>query len=335
MDLPRFLARVLPGLLASLAVAAAAFLLSRIEIWLFGRDWLESLVLAILLGAVVRSGLPFHGMLRPGVDFAAKQVLEVAIVLLGGTISLGAIQAAGPELVGGIALIVVLAISAGYGIGRTLGLPPRLATLVACGNAICGNSAIAATAPVIKAESDDVAASIAFTAVLGISVVLLLPAIGALAGLSETRYGVLAGLTVYAVPQVLAAAAPAGMVAVQVGTLVKLVRVLMLGPVIFTLGMMPGNRESGAGLRTLVPWFIIGFLVMMTLRSANLIPDAVIAPLTQGSGILTIVAMAALGLTVDIRTLAHAGGRVMLAATLSLLVLGCLSAGLLQLLAVQ
>src|SRR3546814_8154148 len=102
--------------------------------------------------------------------------------------------------------------------------------LIACGNAICGNSAIAAVAPVIDAESDDVAAAIGFTAVLGVVVVLAMPGLAALAGFEGAKAGALAGLTVYAVPQVLAAAAPMGPAAVQMGTLVKLTRVLTLGP---------------------------------------------------------------------------------------------------------
>ncbi len=111
MDLPRFIARVFPDLLLSLVVTAAAFALAHLEILVFGRDWLESLVLAIHLGAIVRSAFPFHAMFGLGVNFAAKQVLEATIVLLGGTISLGAIQAAGPALVGGIACIVVVTIA--------------------------------------------------------------------------------------------------------------------------------------------------------------------------------------------------------------------------------
>ena len=113
----------------------------------------------------------------------------------------------GPMLLG-IASVVAVAILASYGIGRLLGLPVRMALLVACGNSICGNSAIAAVAPVIGADGDDVAASIAFTAVLGVLAVLGLPLLAPLLGLSGHQYGVLAGLTVYAVPQVLAATAP-------------------------------------------------------------------------------------------------------------------------------
>ena len=162
---------------------------------------------------------------RAGIAFSAKQLLEIAVTLLGASISLGAIVASGPALLTGIVGTVFLAILASYAICRGLGLPARMAILVACGNAICGNSAIAAVAPVIGADSKDVAGSIAFTAVLGVLMVLGLPLFIPLAGLSDHQYGVLAGLTVYAVPQVLAATVPVGLLSTQVGTLVKLVRV--------------------------------------------------------------------------------------------------------------
>ena len=137
-------------------------------------------------------------------------MLEVAVLLLGASISLQTIAAAGVWLILGIAGIVAAALACSYGIGRALGLPPRMAILVAAGNSICGNSAIAAVAPVIGASGKDVASSIAFTAVLGVGVVLLLPLAVPLLHMSELQYGVLAGLTVYAVPQVLAATAPVG-----------------------------------------------------------------------------------------------------------------------------
>src|SRR3546814_11594990 len=109
--------------------------------------------------------------------------------------------ASGRVLVAAIAATVALAIGAGVAMGRALGLPAKMAMLIACGNAICGNSAIAAVAPVIDAESDDVAAAIGFTAVLGVVVVLAMPGLAALAGFEGAQAGALAGLTVYAVPQ--------------------------------------------------------------------------------------------------------------------------------------
>src|SRR5690606_31975522 len=121
-----------------------------------------------------------------------------------------------------------------------------LALLIACGNAICGNSAIAAVAPVIRAEREQVASAIAFTAVLGVVAVLGLPLLIAPLALSDTEYGVLAGLTVYAVPQVIAAAFPVSVAAGQMATLVKLARVLLLGPVVLLLALLHRQPSAGA-----------------------------------------------------------------------------------------
>jgi len=203
-----------------------------------------------------------------------------------------------------------------------------MATLIACGNSICGNSAIAAVAPVIGASSRDVAASIAFTAVLGVAVVLGLPVLAVLLHMTPRAFGVFAGLTVYAVPQVLAATAPISSLSAQVGTIVKLVRVLMLGPLVLFLSLiMHGRRGAAAkarlpGLHQLVPWFIAGFLALVAARSAGLIPAAVIAPAGRVATWLTILSMAALGLGVDVRVVARAGARVTAVVTLSLIALG-------------
>ena len=133
----------------------------------------------------------------------------------------------------------------------------------------------------------------------------------------------MAGLTVYAVPQVIAAAAPGGLVAMQAGTLVKLLRVLMLGPVILVLGFLERRRSGTPSRRSavLLPWFIVGFVLLATIRSLGLVPESVQGiPPVLASG-LTVVAMAGLGLSVDIRAIAAAGGRVVVAASLSLAVL--------------
>ena len=330
-------ARFAPGLLLCLAVALAAAGLQWVEEQAFGRPWLEALVLAILLGTAIRTAWAPGPRWQPGIEVSAKLLLEFAVVLLGASISFATVLAVGPALLAGIAGVVAAALAAGYGIGRALGLPPRLTLLVACGNAICGNSAIAAVAPVIGADGDDVACSIAFTAVLGVVVVLALPLLAPLLGLSDTQYGTLAGLTVYAVPQVLAATVPIGALSNQVGTLVKLVRVLMLGPVVLLLSLFarglreaaddpaPGDVNTRIDLHHLVPWFIVGFLGVAALRSFGLIPDALLGPVAAAAGWLTTVSMAGLGLGVDVRVVARAGGRVVAAVTLSLLLLGGIS----------
>ena len=344
----RSVARLVPGVALCGAVTVTAMVLERMEAGLFGRAWLEALVLAILIGTLVRTAWSPDARWLQGITFSAKTLLEVAVVLLGASLSVGTILAAGPGLLLGIAGVVVVAIAASYGIGRLLGLRHRMAVLVACGNSICGNSAIAAVAPVIGADGEDIAASIAFTAVLGVLVVLGLPFLPPLLHLSGLQYGALAGLTVYAVPQVLAATAPVGALAVQLGTLVKLVRVLMLGPVVLLLTLLTrrlrdetdeaaphltaGDRPAPGklALHKLVPWFILGFLLLAALRSAGLVPHAALGPTAAAANWLTILSMAALGLCTDLRSVAQAGARVTAAVTLSLVVLGVISFGLIR-----
>jgi uncharacterized integral membrane protein (TIGR00698 family) len=277
---------------------------------------------------------------RAGIAFSAKHILEIAVVLLGASLSLAAIGASGPLLLGAVLVAVAVALAFSYGVSRMLGLSNKMSILIACGNSICGNSAIAAVAPVIGASSDDVGASISFTAILGVLTVLGLPLLIPLFNLSASQYGILAGLTVYAVPQVLAATVPVGIVSTQIGTLVKLLRVLLLGPVVIALSIFSQKiRDDGSIVEaarnssplTWVPWFIPGFLLFATLRSFDLIPDVAILPIARVAGFLTVVSMAALGLGVDLMLIGRVGGRVTAAVTLSLAVLILLSLALVRL----
>ncbi len=327
------------GLVTVLLVSAASYAGGLAQERLWSRAVVEPLVLAILVGMIVRTVVGERPRDAAGVRFAAKEVLEVAVCLLGATMDVPKLFASGPTLAIGIVALVCAALMGGYGIGRLAGLSPKLSILVACGNAICGNSAIAAVAPVIGADSEDVAASIALTAVLGVAVVLALPALIPLLGLSHYQYGVLAGLTVYAVPQVLAAAFAVSVLSGQVATVVKLARVLMLGPVVafFALrssGVRPFGRSlarRGSSNATgsehpaprisasrLVPWFVLGFIVLAALRSFGAVPAAAADASKTVAGWLTVAAMAGLGLSVDVRSVGRVGARVLLAVTGSL-----------------
>lgn len=333
-----YLQRLLPGILLCTAITFAAMLLEAAETYLVGHTYLEALVLAILIGIAIRAAWPPGPRFDPGIYVCAKFVLECAIVMLGASVSAAAIVALRPILIVGIVCIVAVAIGTSYCICRLLGLPQRMAILIACGNSICGNSAIAAVAPVIGADGNDIASSISFTAVLGVVVVLTLPLLAPVLHLSLTQYGVLAGLTVYAVPQVLAATLPIGALSNQVGTVIKLVRVLMLGPVVlgfslFAGGLRPAHSRSnrrGPRFREMIPWFITGFLALMLTRSLGLIPTAMVPPVTHAAALLTTIAMAGLGLGVDLRTVVRTGLRVTLAVTASLVILGVISYALIR-----
>jgi len=333
---------LLPGVLLCLLVTFASLAIQSLEERAFEHPYIEALVIAILLGMMLRSIWTPAERWRAGIAFSAKQLLEIAVMLLGASISIAAIAAAGLLLLSVIVATVVVTVMASYGISRMLRLPIKLSILIACGNSICGNSAIAAVAPVIGANGDDIASSISFTAILGVLIVLGLPLLIPLLNLSATQYGILAGLTVYAVPQVLAATVPAGLVSTQIGTLVKLVRVLMLGPVVLGCSLLarrlPGRAPGAAEPKRvspfkLVPWFIIGFLVLAAMRSLAVVPVSAISPLTKIAGFLTVVSMAALGLGVDVRVIGRVGGRVTAAVTLSLLLLMLISIGVIHLFA--
>ena len=256
-------------------------------------------------------------------------LLEIAVVLLGLSISIATVRAIGGLLLVGIACIVAIAIFASYGIGPA----PRAAD--AHGDAggpaatrSAANSAIAAVAPVIGADARDVASSIAFTAVLGVVVVILLPLAVPIFQLTDLRYGVLAGLTVYAVPQVLAATAPVGGGrradghGGQVGA-----------------GVDAGSGRAGAVARRRAtpdggkggkrpPAAPVGAVVHHRVLGAcgaslpgTSCPVLILAPAAALANLLTVVAMAALGLGVDVRVVAKAGVKVTAAVTLSLVVL--------------
>ena len=310
---------IFPGLALSVGVTLLAIAAQWLEERSLGYAYVDGLVVAILVGTVLHTMVGLHPRYVDGVKFASKTVLEVAIVLLGGTINAVTLASSGPWLPLFVAGVVAVSLVTSYAIARGLGLNDRLATLVACGNSICGNSAIMATAPIIGASGDDVAASIGFTAALGISAVLLLPLTIHLLALSQWQYGVVAGLSVYAVPQVLAATAPIGPVSAQIGTLVKLIRVMMLGPVVLLVGLRHGlGGQKMPPLGVLVPWFIVGFIAMMIARSTGVLPEVLLFPLRQASSVLTIVSMAALGLSVNLRSLLTSGGRVLAAGALSI-----------------
>lgn len=344
------LRRLAPGVALSAAVSVAAWFLALGEERVLGHAVIESLVLAILIGMAVRTlwtpSPAIAERLRAGVNFTAKQVLEFAVCLLGLSVDLPQLLKAGPALAIGIVLIVVLGITVSYSLGRLIGLPSKLAVLVACGNSICGNSAIAAVAPVIDAEPEHVASSIAFTAILGVVLVLTLPLLVHPLRLSFYQYGVLAGLTVYAVPQVLAAAFPVSALSGQVGTLVKLVRVLMLGPVVLFFAVRHrSTTHAGAAGSTIakpsfsitrfVPWFIIGFMALAALRAAGVVPTPVLTPTRLLSGWLTVASLAALGLGVDLKAITRVGRPIIITVTGSLLALIVLAVSLIRVLGIR
>ena len=327
----------LPGIVLAIVVAGLSLVLAEVETRALGHPLIEALVLALLVGVAVRNVLPKAqaAPFQPGAALAAKQILEVGVALLGASVYVPAIVAAGPALLVVIAGGVALGIAVSTAIGRALGLSPKLAVLVAVGNSICGNSAIAAVAPVIRAEKKDVASAIGLTAVIGVGLVLGLPLLVVPLALSHYQYGVVAGMSVYAVPQVVAAAFPVSQLSGEVATLVKLTRVLLLGPVVVVMGLLFRGGAAKRGVAAYLPWFVLAFLALAAIRSVGLLPDAVANPAREASRLLTILAMAGLGFGVELAAVRTVGPRVGAAVIGSLLFLAVFTITMIHVLGVN
>jgi len=331
---------LVPGILLCMLVGLAAQLLGSVEAMLFGRAWLEPLVLAILLGMVLGNAVALPAAAVPGIRFSAKTLLDIAVALLGASLSVAVLDSLGTLAIALILAMVCVALAGGFLLCRALGLNRRLAMLVAAGNAICGNSAIAAVAPIVAADEEEIAAAISLTALFGVVTVLLLPFAVYVFDLALPRYAVLTGLTVYAVPQVIAAAAPFGAGIVTLATFVKLARVLMLGPLTVVLALLAPHFQDRTGdaprasarPKLFLPWFIIAFVALAALRWSGLLGDELAGLLGLLSNYLAIIAMAALGFGVRLRSLVEVGPRVALGTVLTAMMMALLALATLQLL---
>ncbi|GAA1647272.1 YeiH family protein [Actinoplanes couchii] len=244
--------------------------------------------------------------LRPGLDLAGGPVLQLSVVLLGAQLSLGEVLTVGaqslPVMLGTLGVCLLLA----WALGRRLGVPRDLRTLIGVGTGICGASAIAAATPAVRAKSDDVAYAISTIFLFNVVAVLVLPQIGHALGMSQEAFGLLAGTAVNDTSSVMAAAGAYGPEAVRHAVVVKLARSLMIIPVVLALSAL--NRAPGVRRISLVPWFLIGFLVMAVLE----IPAGVGEALHRVAMLLIAVAMAAIGLRTDLAGLRRAGVRPLL-----------------------
>jgi uncharacterized membrane protein YadS len=286
--------------------------------------------------------------LAPGLKYASGFVLQCSVVLLGAQLSVGEAARVGvsslPVMLGTLAVCL----GAAWLYGRLLGVPRDLRTLIGVGTGICGGSAIAAVSPVIEAASTDVAYAISTIFLFNIAAVLAFPLLGHALGMSQQSFGLFAGTAVNDTSSVVATATTYGAAATSHAVVVKLVRTLMISPICLALaavkrpapspcperpatGGLAGHGESGrASLETsggtvaqparmsprrvlkLVPWFLIGFVLVAAVNSAGLIPAAAHSPLQHVSVFLVAVALSAIGLSTNVTALRKAGPKPLL-----------------------
>jgi uncharacterized integral membrane protein (TIGR00698 family) len=302
---------MLPGLAAAAAVAIVARLAA-----LALPPAFSEVLIAVLLGIVVANSGLLPASATPGLRFAVQRVLRFGIILLGARLSLLDVAQIGAGAFVLVVAMMTIAFSVALFAGRAAGLPRPLAILIGVGTAVCGNSAIVATAPVIDAEDRDVSFAVATITLFGTLAVFAYPLVGHTLGLPSSIFGVWTGVAVNDTSQVVAASAAYSPEARDIATVVKLVRNTLMAPLIVLIAWWwgrYGTRVETAAVRAgalrAFPLFVLGFLFMALLRTIGLIGPSLAGPIDEVAKASILVALAAVGLSTRIAQMRTTGPR--------------------------
>lgn len=308
---PRDPRRFVPGLALAALVAAAAFGLRALEIRAVSR--LSPLMLAILIGIALRNLLGRPETARAGIALCLRAPLRTGIVLLGLQVTLAEILGIG---IAGLTILAFALLGTYFftlWLGRRLGVPTGLATLIAAGTGVCGASAIVAANTVVRDDEESVAYALATVTLFGTVAMFAYPLFAAVLPLSERGYGLWTGASVHEVAQVVAAGFARGETTGEFATVAKLARVLMLAPLVIGMGVWAqrerARRTEGSDVRgrAPVPWFVFGFLAMVLLAGTGWIPTNLRSDANLLAQMLLALALAAVGLETDVRKLIAQG----------------------------
>ena len=312
-----------PGIATSAALAAVCWFLGTVVPIVGGA------VFAILSGMIIGVFWKDKGSAAAGIKFTSKKILQTAVVLLGFGLPLTQIAQVGATSLPVIVSTITASLLMAFILCHALHVPNRTATLIGVGSSICGGSAIAATAPVIKANDQEVAHAISVVFLFNVLAALIFPTLGNAIGMTNDGFGLFAGTAVNDTSSVTAAAAVwdgmhEGANALDYATIVKLTRTLAIIPITFVLALWVASREkktagangqptqNGFSLKRALPTFIVLFLcasIVATVASATGVDMAVFEPLKLASKFFIVMAMAAIGLNTDIVGLVKSGAK--------------------------
>lgn len=322
MELAQTVRRIAPGIGFCLLIALPA--------WLLGKqfDVIGGPVFAILIGMAAALLLRGRDLapLAPGITYTSKKILQYAVILLGFGLNLAQIAQVGATSLPIIVSTIGISLVISFVLCRALKIPGKISTLVGVGSSICGGSAIAATAPVIDADDEEIAQAISVIFLFNIIAALVFPALGAALGLSNEGFGLFAGTAVNDTSSVTAAAAAwdgmhPGANTLDTATIVKLTRTLAIIPITLVLALYQARRarraaEAGAAegagsfdLKKIFPYFVLLFVLASIVTTVFALPVAVTAPLKELSKFFIVMAMAAIGLNTDLVKLVRTGGK--------------------------
>jgi uncharacterized integral membrane protein (TIGR00698 family) len=307
---------VVPGLAWTTSVALVAWLLSHVV------PLLGAPVLAILIGLTIATARRPAAVAEPGIHFSSTVLLQAAIALLGTGIGLGQVLRVGARSLPVMFGTLAVALAGAYVVGRLLEVSPRMRTLVGVGTGICGASAIAAVSRVIGATSTEITYAISAIFLFNVAAVALFPVVGHFLHMSQHGFGLWAGTAVNDTSSVVAVGYAFGSTAGQHAVVVKLTRTTLIVPIVLGLAAWrartePGDETGAVRARSLVPLFIVLFVLAAALNTVGAIGAGLHRPLSDAALALTTVALAGVGLSSDLGAMRRTGLRpVVLAAIL-------------------
>lgn len=319
---------------------------------------ISEILVAVLLGLYIRNCIGLGERALAGIKFSIQRILRLGIILLGLRLSLQDVAATGVKALILVILCISIALALATLIGRLFRIPPRLAALIGVGTAICGNTAIIATAPVLEAEEEEVSLAVATITLFGLLAVVVYPLIGQAMSLSEHMFGLWTGTAVNDTSQVVAVGAIYGETALNVATIVKLTRNTLMAPLIVLVGLLAsigGRNKMSPHARQasrlqwgkLIPGFVVGFLAMSLVRTAGIalgfLPQDVANPgdlqvaatILQGldaiSKFAILMALAGIGLNTNLASLRRLGFKPLIIGLCTAILLALVSLGLILL----
>lgn len=315
--------KLVPGIALSVLIAIiATFIESILTIHFIG-----AAVIAMFIGIILNTLFKKTTILSSGMKFTSKKLLKFAIILLGLSLNIKTVLNVGKMSLAVMVFTLLTCFGGGYFIGKALGLNWKLSNLISVGTGICGGSAIAAIAPTIDADDNDVAYAMSATFLFDMAMIVLFPIMGQMIGMSDQAFGIWAGTAVNDTSSVVATGYAFSEAAGDFATMVKLTRTLAIIPTVVTFAFIQlrikrkeaiANAQSSDELKAnfkitkIFPWFILGFLAMAIIASIFSIPATVVAITKKSSKFLMVCALAAIGLNTSFSSMKKSGVRPML-----------------------
>lgn len=296
---------IFPGLTICILIAFAGIWLGKLV------PVIGAPVFGILIGIIVGNVLKLPSVTKSGIAFSSKKILQFSIIVLGGSLSLWQIWDTGRDSLGVMLITLSVALLGAWFIGTRMGISLNMKSLIGVGTGICGGSAIAAIAPIVRADDDEIAFSISTVFLFNVIAVLIFPLIGHILNLQDYGFGLWAGTAINDTSSVVAASYSYSQAAGDFAVITKLARTTMIIPIslIFALLVMRKSGEGKYSIKKIFPWFILGFLAMAAINTLGIFGGVFPAIAGPSGKYLIVVALAGVGLGANFSNILKTGFR--------------------------